>query len=125
MNRHESHASDPSRKALIDVLEEVNDAMPIDNRECPRDSEFVVRMLRSLWSAPFTRETVARADVLELDRLWQKYCGEPKVACEHAGLSHEWEYKTYPFMGNTWECKRCGIIKGSGYTPVGPAAAQE
>jgi hypothetical protein len=69
----------PHQHELVDLLEEVNDAMPVDGDDIPMsEGRFMVRMIKAWWNGPFTHKTVAPEDVAELKRLHAKYCGEPK-----------------------------------------------
>lgn len=70
----------PIQHDLIDLLEEINDAMPTDDECIPfSEGHFMVRMIKQWWTGPFNRKTVAAEDVAELIRLHEKYCGDPSV----------------------------------------------
>ena len=68
----------PHQHELVDLLEEVNDAMPVTDEIPFTEAHFMVRMIKAWWSGPFSHLTVAPEDVAELKRLHVKYCGEPR-----------------------------------------------
>lgn len=69
----------PIQHELVELLEEVNDAMPIVYDGPQAEADFMVRMIKAWWNGPFTRKTIAPEDVAELKRLHAKYCGDPTV----------------------------------------------
>jgi hypothetical protein len=69
----------PRQHELVELLEEVNDAMPLTNEVPHSEADFMVRMIKAWWNGPFSHKTIAPEDVAELKRLHEKYCGEPKL----------------------------------------------